>query len=311
VGKLTFRGTNQRLADAAVSILKEEKPMTLRQLFYRCVSAGLLKNCQPEYKRLGKIMTRLREAHEVPLNWIVDHIRATLKPSSWSGLEDFSDTVRQAYRKDFWASLPRHVEVFVEKDAIAGTVQPITHEYDVALRVVRGYCSLSFVGEIAAQWAEIDKPIHAYYIGDYDPSGFDLERDLFQKIEQYSGREAWCPSSEWTIQDLVNESNELNHANFCWYRLAVNRRDFWDHQLIPLPVKHTDRRAKGFLDKHGTQCAEVDALPPTELRRRVEEAIISHIPTERWEKLKKTEEVEKESLERYLSGWASSISNGT
>jgi hypothetical protein len=68
--------------------------MTLRQLCYRLVSAGVLANKQSEYKRLGNVMTRLREAGEVPRTWIVDHIRATLKPSSWSGLDDFGDTVR-------------------------------------------------------------------------------------------------------------------------------------------------------------------------------------------------------------------------
>jgi hypothetical protein len=92
------RTKNRNLADGAVVILEAEKPMTLRQLFYRCVSAGLLGNSQPEYKRLGALMTRLREAGDVPRTWIVDHVRATLKPSSWSGLADFGDTVREAYR---------------------------------------------------------------------------------------------------------------------------------------------------------------------------------------------------------------------
>src|SRR5262245_50246495 len=113
--------------------------MTLRQLFYRLVSAGALANAQKEYKRLGALMTRLREAEVVPRTWIVDHVRDTLKPSSWTGLADFTDTVRRAYRKDFWSSLPALVEVFVEKDAVAGTIQPVTREYDVALRVCRGY----------------------------------------------------------------------------------------------------------------------------------------------------------------------------
>jgi hypothetical protein len=309
VAGLTFRGDNRRLADAAASILEEERPMTLRQLFYRCVSDGLLKNSQKEYKRLGTLMTRLREAEEVPMTWIVDHIRATLKPSSWSGLADFGETVRNAYRKDFWAGLAHHVEVFVEKDAVAGTIQPVTHEYDVALRVCRGYCSLSFVGEIASCWGEIDKPIFAYYVGDFDPSGFDLERDLWEKLERYSGRTAWVPRGPELDPDEVRA--KCGPDNFCWVRLAVRGADFRDHHLIPLPVKMTDRRAKGFLREHGRQCAEVDALPPTELRRRVEEAIEAHIPTAQWERLRQTERMEKESLQRYLSAWAAGDNNRT
>jgi hypothetical protein len=308
VGDLTFHGANRRLAEAAAAILEAERPMTLRQLFYRCVSAGLLSNSQKEYKRLGTVMTRLREAGEVPLTWIVDHIRATLKPSSWSGLADFGDDVRDAYRKDFWSSLPHHVEVFVEKDAVAGTIQPVTEEYDVALRVCRGYCSLSFVGEIAASWARTPKPVFAYYVGDFDPSGFDLERDLWQKLERYSGRQGWTPSAEWGPEELAVHG-DVNGRNFCWFRLAVRGADFQEHSLVPLPVKMTDRRAEGFLREHGRQCAEVDALPPTELRRRVEEAIVAHIPTERWAQLRQTEQMEKETLERYLTAWDGGDSN--
>src|SRR5258708_2416906 len=107
-----FRSKNLSLRDQAVEVLERERPMTLRQLYYRLVSAGALGNHQKEYKRLGGVMTRLREAGQVPLSWIVDHVRNTLKPSSWSGLGDFAADVRDAYRKDFWANLPHHVEVF-------------------------------------------------------------------------------------------------------------------------------------------------------------------------------------------------------
>src|SRR5256885_626637 len=111
-----FRDKNRSLAERSAQVLGEEHPMTLRQLYYRLISAGDLKNDQKEYKRLGSVMTRLREARAVPRTWIVDHVRTTLKPSSWTGLADFGDSVRSGYRKDFWASLSDHVEVFVEKD---------------------------------------------------------------------------------------------------------------------------------------------------------------------------------------------------
>src|SRR5215831_8495355 len=107
---LVLRAKNRDLYDKALEVLAEEHPVTLRQLFYRLVSAGALKNSQAEYYRLGALMTRAREEKQVPRSWIVDHVRATLKPSSWSGLADYADTVRDCYRKDFWASLPHHVE---------------------------------------------------------------------------------------------------------------------------------------------------------------------------------------------------------
>ena len=289
-----FRSKSLALVEGATGILDAEHPMTLRQLYYRCVSVGLLRNAQSEYKRLGNVMTRLREAGDIPLTWIVDHVRTTLKPSSWSGLADFGDTVREAYRKDFWSSLPVHVEVFVEKDAIAGTIQPVTDKYDIGLRVCRGYSSISFAGGIAAEWDGIEKPIFAYYLGDYDPSGFDIERDLRGKLERYSGR---CI---WDSDDGIDHPDE---SDAIWSRLAVVADDFDDFNLICLEAKRTDKRYAGFVEKYGDDCTELDALPPVELRRRVEDAIIRHIDKDKWERLQQVEAVERESMQAAVAGW--------
>src|SRR5262249_28289453 len=127
----------------------------------------------------------------VPMSMIVDNLRETVKPSSWTGLNEFGETVREAYRKDFWASLDCHVAVFCEKDAIAGTLQPTNREYGVTPPRWRGYASISFAGAMAEEWRRIEKPIYAFYLGDYDPSGFDIERDLKEKLARYSGRDCY------------------------------------------------------------------------------------------------------------------------
>lgn len=277
-----LRSKSLPLAFVAVEIAFNEKPITLRGLMYRVVSAGLLPSTDKEhYTRLGRIMTTLREAGAVPFSWIVDNIRATDKPSSWSGLEDFAESVREAYRKDFWASMPDYVHVIVEKDAIAGVLAPTTREYDVRLSPIRGYVSLSFAHEIASTWNRISKPIYAYYLGDFDPSGFDLERDIREKLNRY------CTSPFW------------------WERLGVNEDDFDAFDLIPLAVKTKDRRSKRFVQEHGHRCAELDAIPATELRGRVEQAITQHIDKKRWQKLQQTERVERESIAKIASGWGS------
>jgi hypothetical protein len=272
-----FRSKNLMLARVAAQIALHEKPLTLRGLMYRVVSAGWLPSTDREhYARLGRVMTTAREARLIPFSWIVDNVRSTIKPSSWAGIGDFVETVQSAYRKDFWESLPEYCHVIVEKDAIAGTLAPVTREYDVALSPIRGYVSLSFAHEIAETWNRIEKPITAYYLGDFDASGFDLERDLRAKLERYCIR------------------------SFTWERLAVNFQDFADFALIPLKPKKSDRRYKAFVREHGSECAELDAIPPTELRRRVEEAINRHIPQERWNRLQETERIEKESLNKVL-----------
>jgi hypothetical protein len=268
-----LRSKNLELAAVATQIALGEQPITLRGLMYRVVSAGWLPSTDKQhYTRLGRIMTTLRERGVVPFEWIVDNVRTTDKPSSWSGLEDFAETVKRAYRKDFWASLSDYVHVIVEKDAIAGVLAPTTREYDVALSPIRGYVSLSFAHSIASTWNQIEKPVWCYYLGDFDASGFDLERDVREKLSRYCERP------------------------FAWMRLGVNADDFAEFDLIPLAAKKTDARYRRFVREHGEACAELDALPATELRRRVEQAIVSHIDMPKWERLKETERVERESL---------------
>lgn len=277
-----FQTRTLPIAIAAASIALEEKPITLRGLFYRVVSAGLMPSTdQCHYAALGRIMTKLREEGVVPFKWIVDSIRSTLKPSSWSGLEDFADTVRDAYRRDFWAELPGYAHVIVEKDAMAGVLQPVTAEYDVPLSVVRGYVSLSFAHEIASTWAQIEKPINAYYLGDFDPSGLQLEDDLRDKLARYSGRK------------------------FRWTRLGVVKSDFDAFDLIRLDPKPSDRRTAGFLRAGHSHGAELDAIPATALRDRLERAIAKHIPAEQWDRLRQIERLERDRWHETMAAFRS------
>ncbi|QDT55938.1 hypothetical protein Pan44_39860 [Caulifigura coniformis] len=273
-----FRGKNLALAIVATDIACDEHPLTLRGLFYRVVSAGFLPSTDKEhYSRMGRVMTRLRETGVVPFEWLVDNVRSSQKPSSWTGIPEFLDTVQRAYRKDFWAELPEYVHVIVEKDAMAGVVSPITEEFDVTLSPIRGYASLSFAHEIASTWNRIEKPIDVYYLGDFDPSGFDLERDIRSKLSTY------C------------------HHAFRWHRLGVNAADFDDFDLLKLEPKKSDKRYRAFIEAHGSAAAELDALPAPEIRDRVRAAIERHIPPEQWERLQ-TIELEERSLFRATLG---------
>ena len=277
IARAGLRRKNLPLASVAVELLARENPVTLRGLFYRVVSNGWFPSTdRKHYDRLGRIMKRLREGGVVPFSWIVDNLRSTMKPSSWSGVEDFVDTVRDAYRKDFWANLPEYVHIFVEKDAIAGVLAPVTQEFDVPLSPLRGYASLTYAHEIAELWDKIDKPIFAYYLGDFDPSGFDLERDLKEKLRAYGD------------------------SSFQWERLAVRAEDFNDFDLYALAPKTSDRRYQEFVKQHGNKCAELDALPATELRQRVRDAISRHVPQDEWCRLQEVERIEKESFENAL-----------
>jgi hypothetical protein len=272
------RAQNLPLACVATELLAAHEPDTVRGNMYLVVSAGWLPDTSDKsYDRIQRILCRLREVGTVPWKWVVDNVRSTIKPSSWSGLRDFAETVAEAYRLNFWARLPEYVEIIVEKDTVAGKVASVTREYDVPLHPIRGYSSQSFARQIADGWREIEKPITIYYVGDHDPSGRDLERDIRERVERYSKRQ------------------------FNWHRLGVNPEHFERHDIIPLAPKKGDSRYRRFVADWGTECAEVEAIPATDLRQMIRDAIESHIPAGEWESLQRVESIEKEQWAAFMA----------
>lgn len=272
------RGDNLLLSCVSAELLYSQRPDTVRGNMYMVVSSGWLPDTSDKsYNRIQRLLNRLRMNRTVPFEWVTDNVRATIKPSSWSGLADFTETVRDAYRKDFWHYLPEYIEVIVEKDAVAGRVQSVTEEYDVRLHPIRGYNSTSFAWEIARYWKRIEKPITVYYIGDHDPSGRDLERDIREKAFELSGKEV------------------------TWKRLAVEPEHFERFNIIPLEPKALDKRTPGFIRQYGKRCAEVEGVPANDLRQMLTDAIVSHIPAAEWKKLQRIENLERQQFQEVMA----------
>src|SRR5205823_11203781 len=203
--------------------------------------------------------------------WIVDSTRRRLKQSSWSGLKDFTEDAANAYRLNLWSRQAHYIEFFVEKDAMAGILQPVTYEYDVHLNVIRGQVSETFVWNIAEEWKEIEKPILAYYLGDHDPSGLKIEVSLKSKLHHFTGKD------------------------FSWQRLAITEDDFKDKGLLGFPVKRSGSWRE-YLARHDDRCVEVDALPPDEIRERVKN------PTKRKSKISKGKNSKKTNASKAKAG---------
>ena len=86
-----------------------------------------------------------------------------------------------------WEQQKEYIELWCEKDAIVGVIEEITREYDVMVRPLRGYSSLTFIHHAAEQLKEITKPITIYYLGDHDPSGYDIERSSRASLNSMMG----------------------------------------------------------------------------------------------------------------------------
>lgn len=269
-----------RLIAAAVEILDAESPMTIRQLFYRLVSRGLIPNDRKHYQLVSRVMTKARDDGRCSFDHIVDRSRPQYSPNVFKDAGRYADVVQRAYRKDYWATQPNHEEIWVEKDAIIGSIEPTTNGLGVTIRVGRGFLSTTKAHDIAEHFQGIDKPITVFYLGDHDPSGQEIERDLYERILAYG-------SGYFDLQ-----------------RLAIHKTDISMFNLPPLRIKDGDARAAKFRTQHGEDCVELDALPPAELRQRITEAVEDLQDSELWQRAIAVEKVELASIRDAGAMWA-------
>ena len=273
--KRRTRSEIDQIRDQIRDILSDENPMTVRQVFYRMVSRpdALIDKTEREYKQtIGRLLVLMRRDGTIPYHWIADNTRWMRKPRSYSSLHQALDNTVRTYRRDLWDNQDVYVEIWTEKDAIAGVLLEETREWDVPLMVSRGFSSISFLHSAAETIAEQQKPAFLYYFGDHDPSGIHIDRAI-----------------ERNLRELAPD------ADFEFERVAVTPSQIEDWQLPTRPTKPTDSRAKGFVG----DSVEVDAIPPRELRRLVRDCITRHVNQRRLTALRKTEALERQSLQTY------------
>lgn len=267
------------LVEAAVNILQAESPMTVRQLFYRLVSSGLIENDRNNYQRVSRVMTKARDDGRCDFDFIVDRSRPEYTPNVWEHAQDYAEAIKRSYRKDYWATQPNCVELWTEKDAIIGSIQNVTDELGITVRVGRGFLSTTKSHQIAQRFRQINKPITVFYLGDHDPSGRDIESDLRTRVLRYGS------------------------GPFKMERLAIFASDIKAFDLPPLRVKESDSRAARFLERYSNNCVELDALPPDELRRRIRDAVTDLLNLELWNRAVAVEEVERQSILDTVARW--------
>jgi hypothetical protein len=269
-----------RLIEQATEILAFEHPMTVRQLFYRLVSQGELSNTRGDYQRLSGVMTKARNDGRCDFDWIVDRSRPEYSPNVWTDAAGYGKAIQRSYRKDYWSTQPCHVELWSEKDSVIGSIEGTTDALGITVRVGRGFLSTTRAHEIAEAFDRISKPIFVFYLGDHDPSGREIETNALRRVQEYMT--AW---------------------SFSLSRLAIHAQDIHDWKLPPLRIKDSDSRAADFYVRHGEDCVELDALPPSELRQRIEEAVISKLDRAAWERAVAVEKVEIANIQETVGKW--------
>lgn len=246
--------------------------LTLRQLFYQLVVKNIIPNEEKQYKKLSSLVSNARLSGLIDWNAIEDRIRQPHRVSEFSDLGDLIETAVSSYRLPRWRGQDYYAELWVEKDALAGVLKPLAREFHVTMMVNRGYSSQSAMYDSANRFRNYEeKQLILAYIGDHDPSGEDMVRD---------------------IQDRLN----MFEVDVEVKKIALTIDQVQEHNLPPNPAKMDDPRYQKYEMEHGNESWEVDALPPEVLVQLIQDFFHGIIDSEKMQEVIDKEERDIERL---------------
>ncbi len=254
--------------------------LTLRQLFYQLVSRDIIPNQTKEYAKLSGLLVKGRMAGAVDWESIEDRIRVPYIPSAWDSPEAIIESAIYSYRRNRQEGQEVYIELWVEKDALSGVLKEITKKYHINLMVNRGYSSCTAMHDSFKRLKEAedeDKQTYILYLGDHDPSGLDMIRDVYDRLEEFG------------VYPEVRQ-------------IGLTMEQIKKYNPPPNPAKITDPRATKYIEKYGETSWEVDALNPETLHSLVKENVEELININLFNKSLKQEEKDKTKLKKLAQG---------
>jgi hypothetical protein len=286
-----FSAGSREIIDHANDIIDEYSQqgfdLTLRQLYYQFVSRDLIANKQTEYKRLGSIINDARLAGEVDWEAIVDRTRELEKDPDWESPADIIGACSRQFRFDKWADQEHRVEVWIEKDALTGVIEGVCSKLQVPYFSCRGYTSQSemwVAGQRLIDHATDGQTPVVLHLGDHDPSGIDMSRDITGRLEMFLEHEGWG--------GLLKLK-----------RIALNMSQVQKYKPPPNPTKFTDSRATGYAEKYGMSSWELDALEPQVMTKLIRREVLYYRDQTKWIKQEEREKKAKEALRFAADCW--------
>ena len=265
-------------------IVRKQKPMTVRQVFYQAVVKNYVEKTEKGYDHVQGSLTKLRKEGKMPYEWIDDRSRSMQgsQGSNYDSIEEYIkgrlEDIPDMYFINLLADHEFSIQVWLEKEALAGVIERVTGKWDVPLIPAKGYSSLSLLYEAAQDLERKDRPIKIFHFGDYDPSGQNaietIQRDL--------------PGLFPKIAKLGIEFNIV----------AVTPEQIVEMDLPTRPTKKSDPRSKNFEG----ESVELDAIEPNVLRQMVDETLRGCFPAGALEAKDQQEEAAREEIRERLRG---------
>jgi len=299
-----FRAATLEVIEKANHIIAEYQAqgfsLTLRQCYYQFVARDVFpeswvdagynarqglppdtKNTMKNYKKLGDIVSDGRLAGLIDWDAIEDRTRELRSSAHWGSPAQIVKACAEQFRYNLWANQDYYVECWIEKDSLVGVIEGVCSELDVPYFSCRGYTSQSAMWEAAQRLIEREdsgKETIIFHLGDHDPSGIDMTRDISDRLEMF-------------------------HSTVSVQRIALSMDQVDEHNPPPNPAKTTDARYESYRQEYGDDSWELDALEPKVLTALIRGEVERVRDPERWHAQIERQEEARNELKLVAKKW--------
>lgn len=299
--EIKMKPERRAMAEQAGKILEEYARkgymQTLRGLYYKFVARDLFPeswqdpktgstNNQQSYDKLQVLVTDARMCGIIDWELMEDKTRELDGRHEWNDAADFIESVCPQFNKDLWDSQDVRIEVWVEKDAQEAAVAKASRRLGLKFFSCRGYCSATSLWEAGQRLAEFvdrgQRPI-ILHLGDHDPSGIDMTRDIEQRVKLFMGEQG----VELTVE-----------------RIALTMEQVKKYKPPPNPAKQTDCRYEDYKAAYGEKCWELDALEPEIVDELIESAAMAYCDDDLYQEACAEEIAVKDRLRTVAQNWS-------
>jgi hypothetical protein len=144
---------------------------------------------EPGYDCVQHRCLMMREQGTIPYNWFSDLSRRGYFTPTYDNASDFIEQHVGNYRAHIWQDAEVRCEIWCESRSLAGVIIGDCDELAVDLYPSSGYVSKTFAHAAAsdnnAVFHQDKRPLEILYIGDLDPHGKMIDRDLERELRKH------------------------------------------------------------------------------------------------------------------------------
>ncbi len=222
--------------------------LTVRQIYYQFVARGYIENTLKSYSYIAVALNKGRMCGLIDWYAIIDRTRIVYQNNHWDSPEEILESAAAGYRLDSRSDQPYYIEVWIEKNALLGVIEPVCRELDITFLPCIGYYSLSSMWRAAKRHIYQNKKCIVLHLGDHDPSGIDMTRDIQDRCDTFG-------------------------AKLEVRRIALNMDQVKKYNPPTNPAKTTDSRAADYIAEYGTESWELDALSPDVIAKLIKKHV--------------------------------------